>query len=270
MCTALVAKSGTSAKRFRILFEPTLYDGLPRDPAALQDLVSSMCNTSNATAPPHLGIVLYVLNTSSQLFTVTMDTFKQQHRKFSNLSDLSADEIKQLYSGTVGADVSGGEAMSAHRRCQIVSARLVQSLYHRSHQLRQLAYIIENSMFLLWRHLEFYLMHCCPIDTQATLFQLNVRKQQQLRSLTGMSSSPADVRQIDRDVDAAASQSAGVTREQLDQLRRDVVSSLSDALFTRLDSMEECYTQVRTRYGFVSALVRRLKRLVRLHAASKA
>jgi hypothetical protein len=39
-------------------------------------------------------------------------------------------------------------------------------------------------MFLLWRHLEFYLVHCTPIDTRTSLYQINARRQQ-MKRLTG-------------------------------------------------------------------------------------
>jgi len=44
--------------------------------------------------------------------------------------------------------------------------------------------IIENCMFLLWRHLEFYLVYCSAVDAGSSLYQLSAQKQQ-LRSLTG-------------------------------------------------------------------------------------
>jgi len=59
------------------------------------DLLSTMCSGVTPSCPPHLGIVLYLLNTSSHQFAVTMDAYKQQHLKYTNLADLSADEIKQ-------------------------------------------------------------------------------------------------------------------------------------------------------------------------------
>ena len=57
-----------------------------------------MCSGTTPSCPPHLGIVLYLLNTSSQQFALMMDSYKQQHRKYTNLANLSADEIKQVWS----------------------------------------------------------------------------------------------------------------------------------------------------------------------------
>jgi len=64
--------------------------------AVFSDFLSNMCSGTTPSCPPHLGIVLYLLSTSSQQFAMTLDSYKQQHRKYSNLSDLSADEIKQV------------------------------------------------------------------------------------------------------------------------------------------------------------------------------
>jgi len=47
-----------------------------------------------------------------------------------------------------------------------------------------MADIIENCMFLLWRHLEFYLVYCNPVDALSSLYQQK-QQQQQLRSLSG-------------------------------------------------------------------------------------
>jgi PHD/YefM family antitoxin component YafN of YafNO toxin-antitoxin module len=64
--------------------------------------------------------------------------------------------------------------------------------------------------------------------------------------------------------------SAGVSREQLDQLKREAVICINESLFKRLQDMEKDYTRSRTRFGFVTALLRRIKRLLRLHTGSMA
>jgi len=64
----------------------------------VSDFLTNMCSGTTPSCPPHLGIILYLLSTSSQQFAMTMDSYKQQHRKYTNLSDLSADEIRQVRS----------------------------------------------------------------------------------------------------------------------------------------------------------------------------
>jgi hypothetical protein len=45
--------------------------------------------------------------------------------------------------------------------------------------------IIENCIFVLWRHLEYYLGNCIPADQQTSMYQVNVRHPQQMRRLQG-------------------------------------------------------------------------------------
>ena len=55
----------------------------------------------------------------------------------------------------------------------------------------------------------------------------------------GLSSSDVRTLQCDSSDDVNLSRTAGVSREQLQQLRQDVRTGLNDALFTRLSNMEE-------------------------------
>lgn len=48
--------------------------------------------------------------------------------------------------------------------------------------------ILENCLFMLWRHLEYYLIHCVPVTQQSSLYQTQARRQTQLRRLQGQSS----------------------------------------------------------------------------------
>lgn len=47
--------------------------------------------------------------------------------------------------------------------------------------------ILENCLFMLWRHLEYYLIHCVPVTQQSSLYQTQARRQTQLRRLQGQS-----------------------------------------------------------------------------------
>jgi hypothetical protein len=51
---------------------------------------------TNPSCPPRLGLILYLLNTSSQQFAHTLDNYKQLHRKYTNLADLSPEEMKRV------------------------------------------------------------------------------------------------------------------------------------------------------------------------------
>jgi len=60
------------------------------------------------------------------------------------------------------------------------------------------------------------------------------------RGSSSLSVTDAGRRQYDDRVsEVSLGRTAGVSREQLDQLRQDIRSSLNDTLFTRLCNMEE-------------------------------
>ena len=47
--------------------------------------------------------------------------------------------------------------------------------------------ILENCLYILWHHLDFYLLHCVPVEPGSTLFRAHMKKQHQMRSLQGKS-----------------------------------------------------------------------------------
>ena len=60
----------------------------------------------------------------------------------------------------------------------------------------------------------------------------------------GLSATDVRARHFEDVGDVNLSRNAGVTREQLEQLRHDIRSSLNDTLFTRLHNMEEVLTSI--------------------------
>ena len=67
-----------------------------------------------------------------------------------------------------------------------------------------------------------------------------------------MSATGTRPRQFDDVGEVAVSVSAGVSRQQLEQLRQDIITSLNDALFTRLHNMEEVHSQLRVYTSIIS------------------
>jgi len=81
-------------------------------------------------------------------------------------------------------------------------------------------------------------VHIC-INQEARLLVAGVSRD--------LSSSDARPRQLDEVGDVNLGRNAGVSRDQLDQLRQDIRSSLNETLFTRLHNMEEVTAQLSLR-----------------------
>ncbi|XP_064627986.1 nuclear pore complex protein Nup205-like [Lineus longissimus] len=257
-CRTVVAKSAPDAKHCRILFGPSLTEVTSRDMHGVDELHSSI---TGAYRPPTLGIIVIYLKQYTDHFIHCMDQYKQNMRKLKGLNELSSDELKEL------SGIASSEKISVQQRQKLAKKRLVQMLKHKVQEVKQCSYLIENSLFLLWRHLDYYFMFCRPYDQGNTLFKLNARKEKQMRRLTELPGS-GNASEIDYDdiVEESATSSLKVTKEEIDKLKQDAVACINDSLFKKLQEIEQCYTKNYSRYGFMEGLVRRLKRLLRLHS----
>ncbi|KAL5010671.1 hypothetical protein ScPMuIL_012976 [Solemya velum] len=260
-CRALVSSPGVSSQYCRMLFSPSLEDANARDIRSSEDF--SVVTLSPAHVPS-LGIIVYQLKQCSNRFMSVYDSKQQHQRKLQGLTDLSSEDLKE-FSG-LGAT----EKISSQQRQQLARKRLVQIIGHKAQELRHYAYIIENCLFILWRHLEYYLIHCVPTDQQPSIYQSHIKRQQQMRRLQDMTGAvqlpPPDFEStILSDMDDLT---GGVTRKDLDTLKQVAPSVISDSLLKKLQEINQCYCKNRTHYGFDEALIRRVKRLLRLHTAS--
>lgn len=56
-----------------------------------------------------------------------------------------------------------------------------------------------------------------------------------------------------------------VTREEIEALKRESISTLTEVFLKKLVEIEQTHGRGRTRVGFIQVLVRRIKRLVTIH-----
>ncbi|XP_064596049.1 nuclear pore complex protein Nup205-like [Liolophura sinensis] len=255
-CRSLISSSGNSAKYCRILFGPSLEEALARDLRTFEDYQSS---TLSPIQTPNLGLVVFHLRRCTNQFMSVYDNHQEHLRKLQSLADLTNEDLKHFL------DAGTSEKLSTQQRQQIARKRLIQIVGHKVKELRHYSYIIENCLFVLWRHLEFYLLHCVPMDKQPSLYQVHVKRNRQLRRLQDISSlSSQSMREADVDPELEEG-TRGVTQEDIDQLKMEAVSAINETLFEKLQKIDQCFGKSRTEYGFTEALIRRIKRLLKLH-----
>lgn len=255
LCRTLIAKPGATSKEAQILFEPSLAEGMARNLRGFEDLTGNLGN--NSSRPLNLGVIVYLLSASAQLFMTTLESHKQLYHKYLNVADMSTEVLKEFYVG----EKRISDKMSIQQRNQMVSQRLGCILHFKSKELQLLSYVIENCMLLLWHHLEFFLVSCKPLDAKTSL--LKRRATNQMRKLNDASMQGAAFDAVE--TGGVESCVGGLSQDQLMQLKREAVACINETLLKRLEEMEKCYTSGRTRFGFVTAMVRRLRRLLRLH-----
>ncbi|XP_052238220.1 nuclear pore complex protein Nup205-like isoform X2 [Dreissena polymorpha] len=263
-CRALVSNSGPNVQYCRVLFWPNMEEAMVRDLHGSGDF--SMSTLSPAQLP-NLGIVVYELKQCTNQFLAVYETRKLHLSKLQGLSELSVEDLKQ-FSG-----IADGEKMSSQQRQGLARRKLSQIIAYNYRELQAYSFIIENTLFLLWRHLEYYLLHCVPSDRGATQFQAQARRQAQIRRLQdsiGLGSSPSQTGSGDSvglsfDLDDSRRH---VRQQDIEALKQAALTVCSESLFKKILEINQTFCKSRSHYGFVEAVVRRIRRLLRLHTGS--
>ncbi|XP_070580305.1 nuclear pore complex protein Nup205-like [Ptychodera flava] len=265
-CRTVVSSSASSSEFCRMLFTASLTEARSQDMLSVNDFqVSSV----SGGRPPSLGILVRHLRQCVFSFIPAIESYKQYIRKLQNINEIPAEELRELSSSVV---TSNTDKMSTHQRQLLASKRLTQITQHKAKELALYHYIIENSIFLLWRHLEFYLIHCQPSDSTSSLFPVATMRSENPRRLQDYPLYSRDNGYQDSSIHESftklAGASDGVTKEDLEQLKVDAVACLNEPLFEKLMTVDECYGKKHTRCSFVPALVRRIRQLLKLHTGT--
>lgn len=223
-CQTLLLQSSAEAQFSLCLFSPSASE--PADVAIPSARV------------PSLGLVLLLLKNSATDFFRYHDSHRQSLNKLERVEQLPPEELKELCQGLVSG--SGGvEKIPSMQRNVLAKRRLVQLVNNRAKLLALCSYIIETCLFVIWRHLEFYLLYCTPTDPKDSL-------------LTGY-----------RDPSGSRGLSVSrVSRQDLEQLQSDVANSFNEPLQRKLLEVEGLYSKTCSRHTFIQALTRRIRGLV--------
>uniref|UniRef100_A0A3Q3D7Q9 Uncharacterized protein n=1 Tax=Hippocampus comes TaxID=109280 RepID=A0A3Q3D7Q9_HIPCM len=241
-CQILLLQSSAQAQFTICLFSPFGSEPAGRD-GGRADLTSSLPNMAYSRAPS-LGLVLFLLKNSAADFFRFHQSHRQSLGKLQSLDQLPPEELKELCQGLVPGP-GGVEKISSVQRSLLANKRLVQLINNRAKLLALCSYIIETCLFVLWRHLEYYLLHCTPTDP----------KDSPLPGATLYQSRLAD--------DSFGSLQASTGRGAISRLKSDMAAGFGEALQRKLLEVESLYSQVRSRYTFIQALVRRIRGLLR-------
>nr|XP_006125927.1 nuclear pore complex protein Nup205 [Pelodiscus sinensis] len=246
-CQALMLQCAPTFQHTVCLFTPSLSESTNRD-GPRQD-------TQPPVVPywrlPGLGIIAYLLKQNANDFFSYYDSHRQSVNKLQNVEQLPPDEIKELCQSVMPAGV---DKISTAQKYVLARRRLVKLINNRAKLLSLCSYIIETCLFILWRHLEYYLLHCTPTDSQDSL--LASRTSFKSRRLQDSFSSEPNL-------DFRNGKNR-VSQHDIDQLQIEATNSFGESLQKKLLDIEGLYSKVRSRYTFIQALVRRIRGLLRI------
>lgn len=250
-CQTLLLQSSAQAQFSICLFSPSGSEPAGRD-GGRADLSSTMTSMAYSRAPS-LGLVLYLLKNSAADFFRFHQSHRQSVGKLQSLDQLPPEELKELCQGLVSGP-GGVEKISSVQRSLLAKRRLVQLINNRAKLLALCSYVIETCLFVLWRHLEYYLLHCTPTDPKDSLLPGASFYRSRLAddSFGGLQASGGRSLGLSR-----------VSQQDLDLLKSDMAAGFGEVLQRKLLEVEGLYSQVRSRYTFIQALVRRIRGLLR-------
>ncbi|XP_074533246.1 nuclear pore complex protein Nup205 isoform X2 [Halichoeres trimaculatus] len=247
-CQTLLLQSSAQAQFSICLFSTSVSEPAGRD-GGRTDLSSTVTSMTHSRAPS-LGLVLYLLKNSATDFFRFHQSHRQSLGKLQSLDQLPPEELKELCQGLVSGP-GGVEKIPSVQRNLLAKRRLVQLINSRAKLLALCSYVIETCLFVLWRHLEYYLLHCTPTDPKDLLPGAGLFRSRLEDSFGGLQASGGRGLGQTR-----------VTQQDLDLLKSDMAASFGEALQRKLLEVEGLYSQVRSRYTFIQALVRRIRGLL--------
>ncbi|KFP41317.1 Nuclear pore complex protein Nup205, partial [Chlamydotis macqueenii] len=246
-CESLMLQSAPSFQHAVCLFTPSLSESTNRD-GPRQDTQAPVVPYWHL---PGLGIIVYLLKQSTSDFFSYYDSHRQSVNKLQNVEQLPPDEIKELCQSVMPAGV---DKISTSQKYILARRRLVKLINNRAKLLSLCSYIIETCLFILWRHLEHYLLHCTPADSQDSLLSSRMSfKKGRLQDSFGSEPNLDFSSGLNR-----------VSQHDIEQLQMEATNSFGESLQKKLLDIEGLYSKVRSRYTFIQALVRRIRGLLRI------
>uniref|UniRef100_A0A8C7N1M2 Nucleoporin 205 n=1 Tax=Oncorhynchus kisutch TaxID=8019 RepID=A0A8C7N1M2_ONCKI len=239
-CQTLLLQSSAQAQFSICLFSPSVNEPASRDGHTDLALPSALYSRV-----PSLGLVLFLLKNSAADFFRFHQSHRQALGKLQSLEQLPPEELKELCAALVSG-TGGVEKISSVQRSLLAKRRLVQLINNRAKLLALCSYVIETCLFVMWRHLEYYLLYCTPTDPKDSL----------------MPGASAYRSRLTDDSFGRALGLSRVSQQDLEQLQSDMGAGFGEALQRKLLEVEGLYSQVRSRYTFIQALVRRIRGLL--------
>jgi hypothetical protein len=250
-CQRMVSFEGSdlSSKFCRIIFYPSL---------------SNTPAVGNSSLP--LSVVVNSLRELSVSYFTELEVSQNLQKKSDNLSDMTFEDMKQFLSVICNEDTNQLTSFQLRQQIKSVLKRLI-SLKHR--QLANFNFILEHLLYILWCHLQFFLSYQPTSDQNIPLIldKSYIRNLSQRSPAPNMESKPTGPKY---DFSQFAN---GFTVADIDQLKTDAVTQLNDSFFKNILDISDNHASLNeensSSISFADALVRRIRKLLKLKATTK-
>lgn len=225
-CRNIIQSNGIDHDSVGVVLQPTLNDSLLIG-------VNGANKKNYNDHSPSLGVVVQELINNVNYYHKERGTLDFLQRKENEIPGLDAVDLKEFGVGE-GFDVS----IMRDEALEMISAKLVM----KKHDIDHCLLIIEHAMYIIWAHLNYYMLKAIP---KAKSYGLNVTNSALNMNSTLASSSEAMWR---------------VTTDDISNLKQGLVSIFNDSFCRRLIETSQGRSQADA--GFMDVLLRKIKRLI--------
>ncbi|PRD32161.1 UNVERIFIED_CONTAM: nuclear pore complex protein [Trichonephila clavipes] len=268
-CCNVITKSGIDMQNSTILFGPYIsevsaLDSFNLAPASFQKRLPISIGRS-----PDLGLLITLLYRSASELQNSTDEQKVLTHRLQSISTLTSDELAEYLS-----PISQEDQPTVQHQREYVRASLQKLIKYKSKEISALSCIllrqalflscfknmIETSAFILLKYLEFFFLTCRKENLP---FSVPDKSHQQIRRLHDPNSSPLSPQNISRNK-FQEQQKSVPAQFDFESFKNDVKTTLGEAFFRKLKSVEQLLGHGRSQTSFLEAIVNRLKRLVKI------
>jgi len=264
-CKNVISSQGLSGPYARVMFAPSFTDNVGQETRLITGKPVSKKQL------PNLSLIVGDLKSCPSQLSKCLEHLKVLDRKIDSLQDLPSDELREIIS-----QESESERLPFHQR-QVVALRILRKLRElRQNQANLLSYIIEHSVYILWRHIDYYYLHCVPTDGSFMVSDTSRSNHSRARHLNATDSSfSSPLRSTTSAVTAtlSANQSrldqtlpTAVDKDEINDLKAETPKILTDKLWQSILEADKVHVSSRSRLSFLSSLVRRLQSIVKLNS----
>ncbi|XP_057313200.1 nuclear pore complex protein Nup205-like isoform X1 [Hydractinia symbiolongicarpus] len=270
-CKNIISSQGLSGPYFRALFGPTFSDAGEHETRLITGKPVSTKQLSS------LSVLVRELKDYPETLKKSSQHLKVLQRKIDSISDMSHDELKEILS-----QEEDTERLPYQQR-HIVVKRILRKLQDlREAEASFISYIVEHVIYMLWRHIDYYYIHCIPTeesflepDLSRTGYTSRARRLTD-GSFTSFMGNVSNTSKYERTLHGRTLESettlhgsklkSGTSQEDIKELKIEAATILTDSLWKKILESDQSHGKGRSRLSFSAALVRRLQGLIKLNS----
>ncbi|CAH0547709.1 unnamed protein product [Brassicogethes aeneus] len=226
----IVANHGIEHSGVGVIFTPTL-----NDPLLTSNRLRNYSSTNQEQEQQSLGVIVQQLMSTVNYQHQEKVTYDMLVRKLSEIADMKSGDLRQFIDESMEMSDLSAKKEKAY---EVISDRLEK----KKKEMEYCSFIIENSLYLIWTHLDYYMLKAIPKPKTYGYLNSNA-------NLTA-----------DSTLASASEATWKVSTDVISDLKQGLVSLFNDSFSKQL--LETAQGQSESDVGLIEALLRKIKRLV--------